>query len=197
MTPPTDSNSSLELLFADLLKQQFESSAKPPVHLWKPEKSGDMDMRIDREGRWIHEGGEIKRPALVKLFASIIKREGDCYFLVTPVEKWQINVDVAPFFIVAAKLEVRGSEQAVVLTSSTAEQLVVGTNNPIWVDYDPHDNQPIPLVTLRDNLSALISRSVFYQLIEWGQMVPGTNGDDLFLHSMGEQFLLGHIEAGS
>ena len=195
MTSPGASPSSLELLFADLLEQQQESSANPRVHLWNPEKSGDMDMRIDREGRWIHEGGEIKRQALVKLFSSIIKREGDSYFLVTPVEKWQINVDVAPFFIVAAKLEVRGSEQAVVLTSSTGEQLVVGKNNPLWVDYDQQDHQPIPQVTLRDNLTALVSRSVYYQLIDWGQMVSGPSGADLFLHSMGEQFLLGHMEA--
>ena len=195
MTSPAASASRLELLFADLLKQQKESSAKPPVHLWNPEKSGDMDMRIDREGRWIHEGGEIKRQALVRLFSSIIKREGDSYFLVTPVEKWQIMVDIAPFFIVAAKLDVRGSEQAVVLTSSTGEQLVVGKNNPLWVDYDRQDNQPIPKVTLRDNLAALISRSVYYQLIDWGQIVSGASGEDLFLQSMGEQFLLGHIEA--
>ena len=192
MAGSTASGSSLELLFADLLKQQTESSAKPPVHLWNPEKSGDMDMRIDREGRWIHEGGEIKRQALVRLFSSIIKREGDSYFLVTPVEKWQIMVDIAPFFIVAAKLEVRGSEQAVVLTSSTGEQVVVSKKNPLWVDYDQKDQQPIPLVNLRDNLNALIGRSAYYQLIDWGHLVSGVSGEDLFLHSMGEQFLLGH-----
>jgi hypothetical protein len=193
MAGSTASGSSLELLFADLLKQQTESSAKPPVHLWNPEKSGDMDMRIDREGRWIHEGGEIKRQALVRLFSSIIKREGDSYFLVTPVEKWQIMVDIAPFFIVAAKLEVRGSEQAVVLTSSTGEQVVVSKKNPLWVDYDQKDQQPIPLVNLRDNLNALIGRSAYYQLIDWGHLVSGVSGEDLFLHSMGEQFLLGQI----
>lgn len=193
MAGSTASGSSLELLFADLLKQQTESSAKPPVHLWNPEKSGDMDMRIDREGRWIHEGGEIKRQTLVRLFSSIIKREGDSYFLVTPVEKWQIMVDIAPFFIVAAKLEVRGSEQAVVLTSSTGEQVVVSKKNPLWVDYDQKDQQPIPLVNLRDNLNALIGRSAYYQLIDWGHLVSGVSGEDLFLHSMGEQFLLGHI----
>ena len=79
----------LESLFADLLASQDKSSASlPPVHLWKPQLSGDMDMVIDREGRWIHEGGEIKRPAMVKLFASILVFEEGDYFLVTPVEKW-------------------------------------------------------------------------------------------------------------
>ena len=113
----------------------------------------------------------------------------------TPVAKCQCAGSVVPFFIVAAKLDVRVAGQAVVFTRSTGEQLVVGKNNPLWVDYDRQDNQPIPKVTLRDNLAALISRSVYYQLIDWGQIVSGAGGEDLFLHSMGEQFLLGHIEA--
>ena len=80
MSQSNNRHRALEALFTDLIDEQKQSAKRPPVHLWDPEKSGDMDLRIDREGRWIHEGSPIKRAALVNLFASILKREGDSYF---------------------------------------------------------------------------------------------------------------------
>jgi hypothetical protein len=190
--PSQDGTGSLDNLFADLLALQKDSSASlPPVHLWDPPKSGDMDMVIDREGRWIHEGGEIKRERLVKLFSTILKREGDDYFLVTPVEKWKIKVDFAPFYIVAATINNRDSQQAISLSTSTGESLVLSADNPLWVDYPQGSDQPVPLVRVRNNLPGLISRSVFYQLVEWGQ--PAKDGG-LYIDSMGQRFLLGMME---
>lgn len=188
------SGNGLEVLFADLLEQQAQSTKQPPVHLWNPDKSGDMDLRIDREGQWIHEGDPIRRPALVKLFASILKREGDSYFLVTPVEKWQINVDVAPFFMVSAEKLYRSGEQAIQLRSISGDQLLIGPNNPLWVDYDEANNQPVPLVTVRDNLNGLLSRSLYYQLVDWAHMESNDDGSQtLRLRSMGVDYLLGHL----
>lgn len=124
MTP--SETSGLEAIFADLLEQQRQSAESlPPVHLWQPQLSGVMDLRIDRQGRWIHEGSEIKRQPLVKLFSRILRREGESYFLLTPVEKWQITVDVAPFFIVSANREIRDSQQAIVFNTSTGDQFVL------------------------------------------------------------------------
>ena len=183
---------SLDSLFADLLALQKDSSqALPPVHLCDPPESGYMEMVIDREGRWIHEGGEIKRERLVKLFSTILKREGDDYFLVTPVEKWQINVDFAPFYIMAATIDNRDSQQAISLSTSTGESVVISDENPLWVDYSQGSEQPIPLVMVRNNLPGLLSRTVFYQLIEWGQ--PAEDGG-LYIESMGQQFLLGMMD---
>jgi len=193
MTP--SHTSALEDLFADLLEQQKQSvDSLPPVHLWHPQLTGVMDLRIDREGRWIHEGGEIRRQALVKLFSRILRREGDSYFLLTPVEKWQITVDVAPFFIVSASQEVRESQQAIVLSSSTEDQFVVGENHPLWIDTEEDMQTPIPLVSVRDNLAGLLSRSVYYQLIDWGQEVVDEKGDTyLCITSMGQQYRLGAV----
>lgn len=187
---------SLDDLFKDLLAtQKTASHGLPPVHLWHPDKSGDMDLVIDREGRWIHEGGEIKRARLVKLFSTILKREGDSYFLVTPVEKWKINVDFAPFYIISASRAHRDSHQAITLTTSTGEVVVVGAENPLWVEYRSDSEEPIPLVTVRDNLPGLLSRSVFYQLVEWADAdSPNDDHTDsgaVRIESMGEQFLLG------
>ena len=193
MSQSNVSHGGLESLFADLLEEQKQSSKRPPVHLWNPDKTGDMDMRIDREGHWIHEGDPIKRTALVNLFASILKREGDSYFLVTPVEKWQIDVDIAPFFMVTAEQRLRSGEQAIQLTSNSGDQLLIGANNPLWVDYDNY-NRPIPLVRVRDNLHGLLSRSVYYQLIDWGHISYDDGGSQIMqLRSMGEDYLLGHL----
>ena len=77
------------------LTQQFDlaKGKLPPVHQWNPSLSGDMDLVIKSNGEWVHEGGLIKRKSLVRLFSSILKKEGDEYFLATPVEKWRIQVE--------------------------------------------------------------------------------------------------------
>ena len=187
--------SALEDLFADLLQQQQKSAEDlPPVYLWHPKLSGVMDMRIDREGQWIHEGGKIKRRPLVKLFSRILRREGNSYFLVTPVEKWQITVDVAPFFIVSASREIRDSQQALVVHTSTEDQFVVDANHPLWVDCEEDGQTPIPLVRVRDTLNGLLSRSVYYQLVDWGHEQVAANGEtQLVIASMGQQYRLGTV----
>lgn len=182
-------------MFADLLaSQQQSTSSLPPVHLWHPEFSGDIDIRVDREGRWFHEGGEIKRPALVKLFASILICEEGSYFLVTPVEKWRIQVELAPLFVVSATRELRDGLQAIVLTTRTEDVVVVDAQHPLRVDWMPHLEQPLPLVTVRDNLTALISRNVFYQLVEWATEESDIiEGEEMSLSSMGKRFSLGMV----
>lgn len=84
----------------------------PPVEHWDPPLSGDIDIRIARDGTWYHEGAAIERPALVRLFAGLLKREGDEYFLVTPVEKWRIQVEDAPFVLVVLepRVDARGGD---------------------------------------------------------------------------------------
>jgi hypothetical protein len=193
-------SSQLDSLFSDLLALQQQSShSLPPVHLWNPPLSGDMDLQIDRQGRWIHEGDEIKRAALVKLFASILVREKDEYFLLTPVEKWRIKVAVAPLFVVAASRECRDGQQAITLTTSTDDIVVVNKSHPISLI---EGDNPLPLVLVRDNIPALIGRNVYYQLIDWAlessdiastPKISGTKINSLYLSSMGEQFSLGHI----
>lgn len=196
----------LDILFADLLAVQEQSSASlPPVHLWKPQLSGDMDMLVDREGRWIHEGGEVKRPAMVKLFASILVCEEGDYFLITPVEKWRIKVEVAPLFVIAAERESRDGVQAIKLTTRTGDEVVVNRQHPLSMKSFPGSEEPLPLVLIRRNLEALLSRNVFYQIVEWAaEMSQSQNSDDstdkdpgksheLSISSMGERFVLGNF----
>ena len=188
----------LDSLFADLLATQEQSSASmPPVHLWKPQLSGDMDLLIDREGRWIHEGGEIKRPAMVKLFASILVYEEGDYFLITPVEKWRIKVEVAPLFVIAAERETRDDSQAIKLTTRTGDIVVVDSQHPLSMQPFPGSAEPLPLVLIRRNLQALLSRNVFYQIVEWAAEISDDQNTsethELSISSMGSVFVLGRF----
>jgi|TARA_B110000503_G_C7111754_1_gene398435 hypothetical protein len=184
----------LESLFADLLASQEQTSASmPPVHLWKPQLSGDMDMVVDREGRWIHEGGEIKRPAMVKLFASILLYEEGDYFLITPVEKWRIQVEVAPLFVIAAERQTRDGFQAIKLTTRTGDVVIVDSQHPLSMQTFPGSEEPLPLVLIRRNLKALLSRNVFYEIVEWAAESNVESDDILSISSMGERFILGSV----
>ncbi|PRY81717.1 hypothetical protein CLV76_101257 [Marivita geojedonensis] len=140
----------------------------PPVHLWNPPFCGDLDMRIARDGTWFYLGTPIGRPGLVKLFSSILRKDGDAYFLVTPVEKVGITVDDAPF--VATDFEVSGDGEAQVLTFTThvGDTAVAGPEHPIRVERDAETGEPSPYVLVRANLEALIDRKSFYRLVECG-----------------------------
>jgi len=140
----------------------------PPVHLWNPPFCGDLDMRIARDGTWFYLGTPIGRPELVRLFSTILRKDGDDYFLVTPVEKVGITVDDAPF--VAVDFEPSGTQSTQVLTFETnvGDTVQAGPDNPIRVERDPETGEPSPYVLIRANLEALIDRKSFYRLVEIG-----------------------------
>ncbi|MGZ0782049.1 DUF1285 domain-containing protein [Pseudomonas sp. TKO26] len=141
----------------------------PPVHLWNPDFCGDIDMRIARDGTWYYLGSPIGRKPMVKLFSTIIRRDGDDYFLVTPVEKVGIKVDDAPFVAVTLEVEGQGEAQVLRFTSNVDEQVVANVEHPLRVVIDPLTQEPAPYVLVRNNLEALIHRNVFYQLVELAQ----------------------------
>ena len=140
----------------------------PPVHKWNPPFLGDIDMRIARDGTWYYLGSPIERPAMVKLFSSILRKDGEDYVLVTPVEKVGITVEDAPF--VATDFDVTGEGEAQVLRFRThvGDEAVAGPDHPIRVAIDPESGEPSPYVLVRANLEALIDRKSFYRLVELG-----------------------------
>ena len=139
----------------------------PPVHLWDPPFCGDLDMRIAAAGTWFYLGTPIGRQPLVKLFSSILKREGGAYFLVTPVEKVGITVDDAPF--VAVDFTATGEGEAQVLTFAThvEDQVTADAAHPVRVER-ADDGTPRPYVLVRAGLEALIDRKSFYRLVDLG-----------------------------
>ena len=156
----------------------------PPVHLWNPPHCGDIDMRIARDGTWFYLGTPIGRPELVRLFSTILRKDGDDYVLVTPVEKVGITVDDAPF--VAVDFNRKGD--GLVFETNVGDKMTAGPDHPIRVERDPETGEPSPYILVRANLEALIDRKSFYRLVEIGEHAD-YQGDSWFgLWSLGEFF---------
>jgi uncharacterized protein len=167
--------------------------ALPPVHLWNPPFCGDLDMRIANDGTWFYMGTPIGRPALVRLFSTILKREGDKHFLVTPVEKVGIRVDDAPFMAVEMVKE----------NEKENRLLRFRTNVDDWVDCDAGhrlrfemaaDGGLTPYLHVRANLWAKVTRALYYDLVDMGEerMVDGRS---MFgVESGGEFFAMADAE---
>ena len=162
---------------AESLAASAQAAAKgrglPPLDKWNPPFCGDLDMRIARDGTWFYQGTPIGRPGLVRLFSTILKREGDKYFLVTPVEKVGIIVDDAPFVAV----DFEPVEDGLRFETNVGDLARAGPDHPIRVVRDPETGEPSPYVLIRRNLEALIDRKSFYRLVELGetQEVDGTD----------------------
>ncbi len=156
---------------ADNLAAAAKAAGKrglPPVHLWNPEFCGNLDMRIARDGTWFYLGTPIGRKELVRLFSTILRRDGDDYFLVTPVEKVGITVDDAPFVAVDFEATGEGRDQVLTFETNVGDVVVAGPGNPIRVVRDADTGEPSPYVLVRRNLEALIDRKSFYRLVEIG-----------------------------
>lgn len=144
------------------------SRGLPPLEKWNPPFCGDLDMQIKRDGTWFYEGTPIGRPGLVKLFASILWREGDKYFLVTPVEKVGITVEDAPFVAVDFNAKDTGDAQVLQFETNLGDEVLAGPDHPIRVVRDNETGEPSPYVLIRRNLEALIDRKSFYRLVDLG-----------------------------
>ncbi len=156
----------------------------PPLEKWNPPFCGDLDMHIRRDGTWFYQGTPIGRPELVKLFSTILWREGDDYFLVTPVEKVGITVEDAPFVAVDFEAEGSGTDQLLRFVTNLQDEALAGPDHPIRVVRDPETGEPSPYVLIRRNLEALIDRKSFYRLVDIGAHHDGWFG----LWSGGEFF---------
>jgi uncharacterized protein len=140
----------------------------PPVHLWNPPFCGDLDMRIARDGTWFYQGTPIGRPGLVRLFSTILRKDGDKYFLVTPVEKVGITVDDAPFLAVDFDASGKDRDQKLTFHTTVGDSVTAGPETPLRFVRDPATGEPSPYVMVRAELEALIDRKSFYRLAELG-----------------------------
>ncbi|PIE11927.1 MAG: proteophosphoglycan precursor [Rhodobacterales bacterium] len=147
----------------------------PPVDKWNPPFCGDLDMHIARDGTWFYLGTPIGRKPLVKLFSSIIRKDGESYFLVTPVEKVGITVEDAPFIAVDIDRVAEGLR----FVTNVEDEVIAGPDHPIRVARDPETGEPSPYVLIRRNLEALIDRKSFYRLVDMGETRPH-DGEDWF-----------------
>lgn len=161
MAPPPD----LSALSLAEIVQAMEAQKLPPVAQWNPTHCGDSEMRIARDGTWFHQGSPIGRPAMVRLFSTILRREADGrHVLVTPVEKLDIAVEDAPFVATALKAEGDGRDARLVFQLNTGDLVAAGPEHPLR--FVEGEDGPRPYLHVRDGLEALIARPVYYELAE-------------------------------
>ncbi|HWA04466.1 MAG TPA: DUF1285 domain-containing protein [Rhizomicrobium sp.] len=165
---------SFSIGLADLQREAAAGRPLPPVERWNPAHCGDIDIRIARDGTWFHQGTPIGRKELVRLFSTILRKDGNDYVLVTPAEKLRIVVEDVPFLAVLMDVEGPGRQQSLTFTTNVGDLTVAGPDNPIRVEIDPVSEAPSPYVHVRGGIEARISRPVFYQLAEIA--VPGEDG---------------------
>jgi len=148
--------------------RNFES---PPLHLWHPPLSGDIPIRITADGGWYHDGGKIERESLVRVFASILRREEDGeYYLVTPGEKWRIDVELHPLVVTDVEVLEGGGEQVLQATLNTGKRVDIGEEHPLFLESAVGD---IAAIRLRHGLTALFTRAAWYRLVEMAQEIDG------------------------
>lgn len=141
--------------------QHFARSGPAPVHLWNPDFCGDLDMRIARDGTWYYLGSPIGRLPLVRLFSTILKREGDDYFLVTPVEKVGITVEDVPFIAV----DFEHKDGMITFETNVGDHVVLSKAHPLRLEHS-ENGTPAPYINVRANLEARIDRKSFYRLVD-------------------------------
>ena len=154
-----------------------EKSELPPVHLWNPEYCGDIGMKITRDGQWHYGGSPIGRKRLVRLFSTILRHDEDGeHYLVTPVEKIRVAVEDAPFVAVLMQVEGKGRDRVLVFETNVGDFVRAGTEHFLRFATDAQSGQPAPYLHVRARLEALIARSVFYDLVNLGELHEGQFG---------------------
>ena len=166
----------------------------PPIERWNPPFCGDLDMRIAADGTWFYLKTPIGRPALVKLFASVLKREGDNYFLVTPVEKCGIRVDDAPFLAVEMSAEERGDGRILHFRTNVDDWVACGPEHPLRFVPEPGTGGLKPYLHVRRDLWAEVTRALFFDLVEIGEKRDVAGNAMFGVVSMGSFFAMADAE---
>lgn len=152
---------SLDSIQQQVKRRNFDS---PPLHLWHPALSGDIAINIDAEGRWFHEGSPIQRESLVRVFASILRREEDGeYYLVTPVEKWRITVALHPLIVTDIAVQEEGARAYLQATLNTGKTVPINAQHALFLEPAVGD---VAALQLDHGLSALLSRAAWYRLVD-------------------------------
>ncbi|VWX59891.1 DUF1285 domain-containing protein [Sphingorhabdus sp. 109] len=177
-TPPPE----LASLSIAEIAELAEAQKLPPVEQWEPKESGDSEMRIAADGSWYHQGDPIQRPAMVRAFSSILRREADGSFaLVTPYQKLSIKVEDAPFVAVQLESQSSGEDRTLAFRLNTDHLVVAGPDHPLRFGAD----KPQPYLHVRGGLEAVLARPVYYELVE---LALAENKDPLGIWSAGAFF---------
>ena len=177
-------------LFSDILKLQNEGSL-PPVDDWNPPLCENVQMKISRDGKWYFMDSPIGREKMVNLFSTVLRLDEDGnYYLVTPVEKIKIEVEDKPFVIVTYQKEIKNNKEVFLFKTNVGDIVLLDTLDKLRVEIDKDTQEPSPYLKVRKNLEGLISRNVFYQLVDESY----ERDKELFIKSNDKEFSLGKLD---
>ncbi|MDZ4760167.1 MAG: DUF1285 domain-containing protein [Alphaproteobacteria bacterium] len=160
----------------------------PPVHLWNPAHCGDIGLEIRRDGSWWQDGVRFSREKLVRLFSTILRKDSDGYYLITPHEKVVIRVADAPFIGVRVDRFEQDGGPVIVVTTNVGDVVAIDGEHPLRVLLDPETGEPSTYVTVRGGLEARLARPPWYEIAGWAVRAPG---GEMSVRSSGESFILG------
>lgn len=175
--------------FQDLVKQ-INKTKLPPVDTWHPERQGEIDIRIRRDGVWFHEGSEIRRKSIAKVLSTVLKREFDEHYLVTPGEKLRIEVDDVAFTAVDFEAMGSGRDQQIVFKTNLDDVVLLDADHRLLVGHNLKYGFT-PYLHVRNGLHARLLNDVFYRLADY---VECAEADPLVIWSAGERFVVSGVE---
>lgn len=178
---------------SEKLKDLIENGGGLTGFDW-PDNICDFQMRIGRDGTWYYQDSPIERLKLCQLFATVLQiDDAGEYWLVTPGEKGKITVDDAPFTAVEMKIDMKDNIQQLSFRTNLDHWIIADANHPIYLQIKDETGEPSPYIMIRDNLKALITRSVFYDLVNHANMKKSNGRDCLYISSDGTSFKLGEV----
>ena len=161
----------------------------PPVHLWDPAHCGDIGLEIRRDGSWWQDGVRFSREKLVRLFSTILRRDSDGHYLVTPHEKVVVRVEDSPFLGVRVDRHESDGHQVILVTTNVGDVVAVDGDHPLRVETDAATGEPSTYVRVRGGLEARLARTAWYELVSWAEQDPGAA--TMSVASSGLRFALG------
>ena len=163
--PETRPPIALQGVSLDELQKLIDQRRLPPVDQWNPDRCGHSGMRIARDGNWYHDGAPIRRPAMIRLFSTVLRREPDGrHMLVTPVEKLEIDVESTAFRAVEVESEGEGENRRIAFRLDSGDAVILGPDHPLRMV--PDERGPIPRVLVRHGIEAELTRPIYYELAE-------------------------------
>ncbi len=163
--PETKPPIELRGLSLDELQTLIDQRRLPPVDQWNPERCGHSEMRIARDGTWFHQGAPIRRPAMIRLFSTVLRREADGrHMLVTPAEKLEIDVDATAFRATEMTSEGKGPDRRIAFKLDSSDAVILGPEHPLKMT--PSAAGPSPRISVRHGLEAELTRPVYYELAD-------------------------------
>ena len=164
-----------------------EGKKLPLVHLWNPPLCENVEMKINSKGDWFFNNSPINRKKMVQLFSTVLRRDEEDYFLVTPVEKIKVVVEKKPFVIIDFEIKEEEKNQTIFFLTNTNDVVKLSKSNKLTVEIEENTKEPFPYIEVRDRLEALISRNVFYKLVDLAKEEKGR----LYIESDSQTFILG------